>query len=358
MQLTWSLALVLVLLAVGCGRAPPRPQRGELSLHAGYYADNDHVTVANPSVRARVPLSRRVTAHAGYGLDIISAASVDVVASASRSVERRHDSTLGAQVALDPLTTVTVTGRDSREPDYRSDGVTASLDRETSARDRRLRLELRSRWDRVGPGWVLQQPADLYAGALAASVTQVVNRLTIVRVGLQVEGLSGFQSSVYRYVPVAGQWVPERVPDARGRAAATVRVQRSVRPGLAVTAEYGLTADTWGLIAHAGELGLRWEPTRALLVDFRTRVMRQSATDLYQGDYTALTAWRTRDRLLGAMSTLWPQLSVQWVWPAWPAPPTWSVGLRGTWMHQQFDDYAPLRSRDAATGEAWITRWF
>ncbi len=45
MQLKWSLALVLVPLAVGCGRAPPRPQRGELSLHAGYYADNDHVSV-------------------------------------------------------------------------------------------------------------------------------------------------------------------------------------------------------------------------------------------------------------------------------------------------------------------------
>lgn len=156
MQLKW--ATVLVPLAVGCGRAPPRPQRGELSLHAGYYADNDHVTVANPSVRARVPLSRRVTAHAGYGIDIISAASVDVVASASRSVERRHDTTLGAQVALDPLTTVTVTGRDSREPDYRSDGLTASLDRETAARDRRLRLDSAADGIASGPDGCCNSP--------------------------------------------------------------------------------------------------------------------------------------------------------------------------------------------------------
>ena len=53
----------------------------------------------NPSLRARVPLSRRLTASAGYGLDVISAASVDVVSSASRVVEQRHEATAGLSVA-------------------------------------------------------------------------------------------------------------------------------------------------------------------------------------------------------------------------------------------------------------------
>lgn len=348
----------LLLLAVGCGRAPSRPQRAELSLHAGYYADDDHVSVWNPSVRARVPLSRRVTASAGYGLDVISAASVDVVASASRSREQRHETTASAQVALSDRVTVGVSGRDSREPDYLSDGITATLDHETEARDRRLHVELRGRWDRVGPGWTLQQRADLYAGSLAGSVTQVLDRLTLLRVGVQADALSGLQSSVYRYVPVDGQWYPERVPEGRVRGGATVRVQRSLRPTLAATAEYGITADTWGLVAHAAEVGLRWEPAPWALIDLRARVLRQGAASFYQGAYPTLTEYRTRDRLLGGMSTLWPQATVRFAWPAWPAPPDWELGLRGTWMRQQFDDYAPLRTRDAGTGEVWITRWF
>ncbi len=348
----------LVLWVAGCGRAPPRPPRGEVSLHAGYYADNDHVSVWNPSLRATVPLSRRVTARAGYGLDIISAASVDVVASASRSRESRHESSGGLQVALGPRTSVGLIGRDSREPDYRSAGFAATLDHETEARDRTLHIELRGRRDRVGPGWTLQTPAALSTAALAGSFTQVLDRRTLLRVGLQADALSGLQSSVYRYVPVGGRWFPERVPEDRVRGAVTVRVQRSLRPGLAASAEYGLTADTWGLVAHAAEFGLRWEPTPWALLDLRARVLRQSATHFYQGQYTTLTAWRTRDRLLGALATVWPQASMRFVWPAWPTPPVWEVGLRATWMHQQFDDYDPLRSRDAGTGEVWVTRWF
>jgi len=299
-----------------------------------------------------------VTASAGYGLDIISAASVDVVASASRSREQRHETTLGAQVALSERVSVGVSGRDSREPDYLSDGLTATLDHETEARDRRLHVELRGRWDRVGPGWTLQERADLYAGTLSASVTQVLDRYTLLRVGLQADVLSGLQSSVYRYVPIGGQWFPERVPSERVRGAATARIQRSIRPTLAATAEYGLTADTWGLVAHAAEVGLRWEPAPWALIDLRARVLRQSATDFYQGTYGSLSEYRTRDRLLGGLSTLWPQASVRFAWPAWPAPPTWEVGLRAAWIHQRFDDYLPLRTRNAGTGEVWVTRFF
>ncbi len=350
--------LVLALAVAGCGRAPARPARAELSLHAGYYADDDHVSVWNPSVRARVPLSRRVTASAAYGLDMISAASVDVVSSASRVIEQRHEATGGVQVALDERTTVGVTGRDSREPDYLSDGVNLTLDRESEGRDRALHLELRGRMDRVGPGWTLQERADLRAGTAAASLTQVIDRRTVLRVGLQADVLSGLQSSVYRYVPVAGVWYPERVPELRARGAGTVRVQHSLRPTLAAVAEYGLTVDSWGLVAHAAEVGLRWEPAPWALVDVRARALVQRGTSFYQGTYATLTEWRTRDRLLGGMATLWPQASVRFTWPAWPAPPAWELGLRAAWMHQQFDDYVPLRTRDAGTGELWITRWF
>lgn len=349
---------LLVVLAAGCGRAPSRPPRAELSLHAGYYADDDRVSVWNPSVRARIPLSRRVSVSAGYGLDVISAASVDVVASASRSRELRHEATAGAQVALSDRTSVGITGRDSREPDFLSDGITATVDHETEARDRRLHIELRGRWDRVGPGWTLSQRRALYAATIVGSVTQVVDRNTLLRLGIQADALSGMQSSVYRYVPVEGAWYPERVPDGRTRGAAMVRLQRSVRPDLAASAEYGITVDTWGLVAHAAELGLRWEPAPWMLIDLRTRVLRQSAVSFYEGTYATLTEYRTRDRQLGGMSSVWPQASLRFAWPAWPASPTWEIGLRGSWLLQRFDDYAPLRTRDAGTGELWVTRWF
>ncbi len=351
-------ALLAAAAALSCSGGAPPPQRAELTLHGGYYGDSDRVSVWNPSLRARVPLSRRVTATAGYGLDVISAASFDVVSSASRSVEQRHETSAGVQVALDPRTVVGASARDSREPDYLSHGGALTLDRESEARDRALHVELRGRWDRVGPGWTLQERADLYAGTASASLTQVLDRVTLLRVGLQADVLHGLQSSVYRYVPVGDAWHVERVPELRVRGAASARVLRSLSPSLAAVAEYGLTVDTWGVVAHAGEVALRWEPAPWALVELRARALAQRGADFYRGRYDAPTAFRTRDRLLGPMATLWPQATVRLTWPAWPAPPAWELGLRAGWIHQEFGDYAPLRARDAGTGELWITRWF
>ncbi len=351
----WRWVLVGV---VGCGGPlPPRP-RAEVTLHGGHYGDNDHVSVWSPSVRARVPVGRRVTVSASYGVDIVSAASVDIVASASRMNEVRHDTTAGAQVAVDDRTTVGVSGRDSRESDYLSDGVTLTVDRENAARTRTLHVEARGRWDRVGPGWVLQDRADLGVGTLAASLTQVLDRLTVLRFALQADVLSGYQASAYRYVPVGGQWFTEQVPELRVRGSGSARIQRSLRRNVSLLAEYGLSGDSWGLVAHSGEVGLRWEPAPWAMFDVRARVMAQNGASFYQGTYASLTEYRTRDRMLGPMEAFWPTASFRFDWPAWPAPPSWEVGVRGGWLHQQFEDFVPLRSRDAGTGEVWITRWF
>ena len=313
----------VVLWVLGCGGPLPPRSRAEVTLHGGFYGDNDHVSVWSPSLRARVPIGRRVTVAAGYGVDIVSAASVDIVASASRMSEMRHETNASVQVALDPHTKIAASGRDSREPDYLSDGATLTLDRENDNRDRTVHLEVRGRWDRVGPGWILQDRAELGVGTVAASVTQVIQRLTVLRFALQADVLSGYQASVYRYVPIGGQWFPENVPQQRVRGAGSARVLHSLRRNVAVLAEYGLTADSWGVMAHAGEIGVRWEPAPWAMLDVRARVIAQRGADFYQGRYASPSEYRTRDRLLGPMQTFWPTAAVRFNWPAWPASPDW-----------------------------------
>lgn len=358
MRLQLNAIIALAFFRSQCAMSAPPPTRAELSLHAGGYADNDHVYVGNPSVRARVPIGSRVVATGSYGVDIISAASVDVVASASRSIEQRHEVTLGAQVAVDARTTVACNVRDSREPDYQSDSVSVTLDRETTARDLALHVEVRGRYDRVGPGWTLAEPSPLWGASASASVTRVVDRRTILRVATQGEALVGMQSSVYRYVPVNGAFYVERVPSRRVRASASARVLRSLLPNLALGAEYGITGDSWAQVAHSLELTLRWEPVAWALLELSTRATTQTATYFYDGTYAQLTEWRTRDRLLGPMHAFWPSVSVRFFAPAWPAPNDWEIGVRAGWMHQWLLDYVPLTSRDAAVGELWVTRLF
>ena len=351
------LGIVLGAASSACGR-PRTARRAEIGAHAGYYADNDHVFVWNPSVRAQVPIGERVTASASAGLDAISAASVDVVASASRVVETRREFT-GA-IAVEPWarTTVQAGFRDSRESDYVSDGVSLSLDRETNARDRAVHVELRGRYDQVGPGWLFQAPVPLVNGGVAASVTQVVDRWTVVRVAVQGDVASGWQASVYRYVPVAGAQYHERVPDLRVRGAALVRVQRSVLPNLAVYGEYNLGGDTWDVWTNGVDAGTRWQLAPWLVADARLRYVASTAASFYRMRYAEPTTLRTRDRVLGGVETLWPRLAIEGRWPAWPEPTRWELGIAGGVMVQHFDAFELLSRRDALMLEAWGTAYF
>ncbi len=354
-----ALASLLLTLSSGCLRArTTTTRRGVISLHGGYYGDDDRVTVWNPSARATVPVTERLSLHGSYGVDIIAAASVDIVASASRVLEQRHEVSAGASGSPDLRTTLRATYRASREPDYGSDGLTLSFDRETSDRARTFHAEIRGRYDRVGPGWLLQSAAPLVAMTAAGSVTQVVDRVTLVRVGLQTDVLDGLQSSVYRYVPIAGVAYPERVPDVRVRQSGLVRVQRSLVPTLAVYAEYDLTIDSWGVHGHTGDAGASWEVTPWLRMDARARVTWQSATSFYHARYDALTDFRTRDRMLGGVLTWWPRIAIRIAWPPWPAAADWEFGVGASILHQLFRDFEPLSQRTAAVLDAWVERSF
>ncbi|MFO0556411.1 MAG: DUF3570 domain-containing protein [Polyangiales bacterium] len=357
LQLTAALAMVAATHS-RCATTPAQANRAELSLHAGGYADNDHVYVANPSVRARVAIGPRVVATGSYGVDIISAASVDVVASASRSTEQRHEANLGASVAIDARTSIACGVRGSREPDYQSNALSFSFDRETTARDLALHVEVRGRYDRVGPGWTLTDAAPLWAASASASVTRVLDRRSILRLAAQGEVLVGLQSSVYRYVPVGGVFYVERVPSRRARGAVEARWQRSILSNLAVSAELGISVDSWALVAPSVDVALRWEPSAWALLELSARAMTQNGAFFYDGTYLAHTEWRTRDRALGPMHTFWPTITARFFAPAWPAPNDWELGVRAGWMHQAFDDYVPLRTRDAAVAELWLTRLF
>jgi hypothetical protein len=357
-----AIGLLCLLLSVfGCSCRPLRtPTRGktEVSLHAGYYLDNDHTTVASPSIRARVPVTERITATGSYGVDIIAAASVDVVASASRMTDQRHQSTLGAQMALSDRSAVQATFYDSRENDYISDGLTLAFDHETPSKSTALHLEARGRYDQVGPGWQLSRPGTLYATTAAGSVTQVVDRYTLFRFALQTDVLYGFQSSVYRYVSMAEGRYSERIPDLRVRTAAMARIQRSLVPSLAVYLEYDLTVDNWGVIAHAVDLGVRWDALPWLVVEARNRVFVQSAATFYQSYYDSVVTYRTRDRMLGGLKAFWPQLGIRMRFPPWPSPNDWEVGLSIGMLSQIFDDFLPLSQRQALLMETWIGRRF
>ncbi len=186
----------------------------------------------------------------------------------------------------------------------------------------------------------------------------MLDRYTLLRLAVSTDVLYGLQSSVYRFVSIGDGAFAERVPELRVRPAILARIQRSVVRTLAVYAEYAGSADNWGVVANSCDLGFRWQITPWLLLDARNRFGAQTAAFFYHGSYDQLTAYRTRDRLLGGLVSWWPRASLQMNIPGWPAADDWEVGVAAGYLSQRFFDFAPMTQREAVMLEAWVTRRF
>jgi hypothetical protein len=103
------------------------PSTKHAGLEFGAYNDSDHVSVLTPSIVAGIDNVSGASLNASYLVDVVSAASADIVSTASnRWQEVRQAGTLSAQYKPHDFG-VGVGGSVSREPDYLSYGVYATI---------------------------------------------------------------------------------------------------------------------------------------------------------------------------------------------------------------------------------------
>jgi hypothetical protein len=297
------------------------------------YIDTDYVTVFTPTVRASVadPLSGW-SAQGSYLVDIVSAASVDIVSTASPNwVELRHAGSLSGTYQPDDIAG-TIFGAVSVEPDYRSlsGGAKASIDLD------RKNLTLlggygytRDTAGRTGTPFSVYA-LELDRHELTLSGAFVLDRATLLTLTGDLGFESGRQEKPYRYLPLfsppaARQLEPgasvarvnalrlpgktaERVPETRQRYALTARFAHRGRASTLI-ANQRLYADSWGLIATTSDLRYVVDVSRRVFVWPELRWHTQRGVGFwrlaYLGEITdgslSLPRWRTGDRELGPL---------------------------------------------------------
>lgn len=240
---SWSLLRVLVVLVSCCSsirvataqqQAPaaagPRAVEYQLSSEVAGYADSDSVFVLTPSLglAARAPAAGW-GASATYLVDVVSAASVDIVSTASpRWTEVRQAGALAVDYKPKALG-VAFGGSVSREPDYVSWYLGGSFRMETA--QKRFTPLLGYSYSRDTAGRK-DTPFDVYALELERHTVQlggevVVNPSTRVSVATEVVLEDGRQEKPYRFLPVFAPDVASSVP----RAAAVDVVNELRLPG-------------------------------------------------------------------------------------------------------------------------------
>jgi hypothetical protein len=368
----------------GGAPATSQPPLGDLVVRASsetaLYTDSDQVTVVTPSISASIedPLAGW-SAGASYLVDVVSAASVDVVATATpRWSEVRH--VVGAHGRWQPSTVaVEARGSVSSEPDYLSLGGGGVLEAELYDKNLVIFLGYAYGHDTIGRAG---SPFEVFARilhkhAVTAGASVVMSRSSLLTGVADVVIESGDPSKPYRYLPTfepdvvndvpAGASIElvdalraderplERLPGRRQRYALTGRLAHRFA-GSTLRIEERLYGDSWGLMATTTDTRWLVDIGRRLTIWPRARVHLQGAADFWAradplrpaaSGRLAPPEIRAGDRELGPLATFTGGGGVACDLGRVPGSRAWVLSLSGDAILTRFRDAIYLQQRSA-----------
>jgi tetratricopeptide (TPR) repeat protein len=356
------------------------------------YADTNHVYVFSPELIASVVSpTGGWNIGATYVLDIVTAASPDIVSEAShRYKEKRNAGTLGGGYKLGTYG-FTAGGDLSIEPDYVSRGVSASVTGDLKDKLITPRLGIHYGHDTIGRGGGATTPGsptpfDHYSKTLDntafdGGVTWVLSPTMVLVTNAQLTLERGDQSKPYRYVPmfdpsIAGQ-VPvgatvdlvnrfrlpirplEQLPTERNRYALGGRVaKRFGNATLRVDQRFYI--DSWGTKASTTDGRYMMDLSRHFRVWPHLRLHEQTGTDFYNRAYTAfvdpgtlaitLPTYRTGDRELSPLVTVTLGGGTRIALSSPEAAMQFAILVSGDFMYSRFTNSLFVTTRSAAYG--------
>ena len=307
--------LLVVTSALSCATfarssvAAPSSLETKTSVETAFYTDSDHVTVVTPSVAATVKdVLSGWSAGGSYLVDVVSAASVDIVSTATpRWTEVRHAATLHGDYKPETIGG-SVAGAVSIEPDYRSLTGGGAIVGELEDKTVVPRFSYNYSHDVAGRSGTpfSTYSLELNRHALNGELTLVLDRETVVTVDVDAVFEMGHQEKPYRYLPLfepdvaasiptgaSGKLVnelrlpgrtAESVPTTRQRFAVSGRLAQRIADTTFILSERGYT-DSWGLRASTTDLRVVFDVSRNLYLWPHARAHFQSGVSFWQRAY-------------------------------------------------------------------------
>jgi hypothetical protein len=366
----------VALSALGDARADGGALESRAASEVAGYSDTDHVAVLTPSVSGHVANpSAGWSVDGVYLVDMISAASVDIVSTASRRWTEVRQAGSGRAAYQPGVLGGAVDGSVSSEPDYLAYALGASVTRDFEDRNLSVILGYVYGHDTIGrtgtPFSVYSHSFDHHA--VHAGLTRLLDRRTVLAIAADATFESGDSSKPYRYIPLfsarvaptvaAGatlqdvgrlrlpESVIERLPLSRDRLGVTARLARR---GAHSTAriESTLYDDSWGLKAFAADGRDLFDVGSRGSLGPHLRYYVQSPVSFwkvaYVGSADSVPSFRTGDRELGPLLNLTAGGTTQWKVGSAAAPEAWIVTVTFDATYTRFIDDLYITRRVSA----------
>ncbi|WP_264753878.1 MULTISPECIES: DUF3570 domain-containing protein [unclassified Marinobacter] len=336
--------------------------------------DGGGMVIDGPSVLVRKGIGSSVSFSGQYYVDSVSAASVDVLATASPYEEERNEYTFGVDYLHDK-SILSLGFTNSTENDYEANTVYFSVSQEFFGGMSTVTMGYASGWDEVGRvgNDSFSEEADRRNYQLGLS--QVVTRNSLVGLDLEVVTDEGFLQNPYRqnrYIDPNDStgflYQPERYPETRTSTSVAMRALYYLPYRASIRGEYRYFSDTWGINAHTVELGYVHGLNQHWTLEGSIRYYSQSEADFYSDlfPFENSQTHLARDKELSSLSgtTLAVGAVYEWKQTSLPGIDRLQFSLLVDWLNFEYDNFRDVTAAgDFLPGEeplysfdAYVTR--
>ena len=359
--------------------------------------DGGGITVTGPSILVRKNIGSSVSVSANYYVDMVSSASIDVLASASRYSEERKQKSVGVDYMHD-RTTFSAGYTTSDENDYQAKTYNFGVSQTFFGDLTTLNFGVSFGQDVVGrnikgvpdPDFHLDKERRIYT----LNISQIITRNLITELSLEsdTEACEHLQEGEtclnnpyrdYSYIDsLSGlrNAAKEKYPLTHNSDAVGLRAMYHLPFSAAIRGDIRRYTDSWGVTANNAELRYIHDFKKDFLLEVKYRVYSQTEADFYSDlfPYKDSQNFMARDKELSPFSSKTIGIGLTYKFP-WIIPGFEKSTANFYWDHMKinYDDFRdynnfakakidtpykvgeePLYSLDADVFRFYLSFWF
>ena len=374
MQLRSFVATALVLVPVMAPASVLPEDRADVLYHR---YEGGGMTIDGPSVLVRKSFAGKVSVSANHYVDQVSAASIDVLTSASPYEEERKENSLGVDY-LSGKAIYSLSVTESKESDYEAQTVSFGASQDFFGDLTTISLGYARGTDDIFRRGDPLFSADAERQHFRFGLTQVLTRNWITSLSHEMVTDEGYLNNPYRSVryEVGGSYSfqAERYPNTRTSEATAWRTAYYLPWRAALHAEYRRFEDSWGIDASDWSVAMIQPWRDQLEVEVRYREYSQTSADFYSDLFPFQDAqnFLARDKELSTFDSTSYGFAVSWEFLRKRYSWLDRLGLRVQVDEYNFDyrDFRdirvsvsepgtePLYSFDATVTQILLTAWY
>jgi hypothetical protein len=322
------LTALLSILTIVTHAAVLPEDRADLLYHV---YDGGGAEIKGPSLFVRKKFGETLSSNATYSIDMVSSASIDVLAAASPYTEERKEWSTGLAY-LRGKTTYNIGFLNSTEPDYVSDNfsfgisedmfgdlTTVSLGFTSGKDDVKKRISKGKFEPAAGVGKEAESSSERRSYRIG--VSQILTKSFLVGINYESIALEGYLQNPYRSVRYGpSNATPltqaERYPRTRTSNAVALDARYYLPYRASAKLGYRYYTDSWGIVAHNADLEYIHPIGNSWTVEGGARYYTQTRADFYSDLFPFIDAqnFLARDKLSSTFNDWSVRLGGSWQW--------------------------------------------